>query len=139
MNAGKEIEITADTQLEISGMSRIAYLYCKENNIDAFTANKLALCIEEIGTNIIEHGFKDKKPHAINIRIVIKEDEIITRIRDDCKAFNPIERYKMKTKNDDEPTKNIGIRIIMGMCNSVNYICTFNANNLIMKIPITKK
>ena len=139
MNYGKELEITADTQTEISGMSRIAYLFCIENNIDAFTANKLALCIEEIGTNIIEHGFKDKKPHAINIRIVIKEDEIIVRIRDDCNAFNPIERYKMKTKNDNNPTKNIGIRIIMGMCNSVNYICTFNTNNLIMKIPITKK
>ena len=139
MNYGKEIEITADTQLEITGMSRIVGLFCTENNIDASTANKLALCIEEIGTNIIEHGFKDKKPHAINIRIVIKEDEIIARIRDDCKAFNPIERYKMKTKNDGEPTKNIGIRIIMGMCNSVNYLCTFNTNNLIMKIPITKK
>ena len=139
MNYGKEIEITADTQLEITGMSRIVGLFCTENNIDASTANKLALCIEEIGTNIIEHGFKDKKPHAINIRIVIKEDEIIARIRDDCKAFNPIERYKMKTKNDNEPTKNIGIRIIMGMCNSVNYLCTFNTNNLIMKIPITKK
>ena len=33
---------------------------CMENNIDKVTANKLALCIEEIGTNIIDHGFKDK-------------------------------------------------------------------------------
>ena len=138
MNNGKEMEITADTQLEITGMSRIAGLFCTENNIDVSTANKLALCIEEIGTNIIEHGFKDKKTHAINIRMVVKDEEIILRIRDDCKAFNPIERYKMKTKNDNDPTKNIGIRMVMGMCNSVNYICTFNTNNLIMKIPVTK-
>ena len=138
MNNGKEMEITADTQLEITGMSRIAGLFCTENNIDVSTANKLALCIEEIGTNIIEHGFNDKKTHAINIRMVIKDEEIILRIRDDCKAFNPIERYKMKTKNDNDPTKNIGIRMVMGMCNSVNYICTFNTNNLIMKIPVTK-
>ena len=132
----KEMEITADTMLEVSGMSRIAFLFCKENNIDEVTANKLALCIEEIGSNIIEHGFDDKKQHTIHMRAVIKDKEIIVRIKDDCKPFNPIERYKMRTKNDDDPTKNIGIRIVTGMCSSVNYICTFNTNDLIMKIPI---
>ena len=138
MNKGREMEITADTLNEISGMSRIAGLFCKENNIDKVTANKLALCIEEIGTNIIEHGFKDKEPHSINMRVVVKDEEIILRIRDDCNPFNPLERYKMKTKNDKDPSKNIGIRMVMGMCNSVNYICTFNTNNLIMKIPVIK-
>lgn len=132
----KEMEITADTNLEVCGMSRIALLFCKENNIDEATSNKLALCIEEIGTNIIEHGFKDKQEHTIHMRVVAKDKEIIIRIKDDCKPFNPIERYKMRTKDDSNPTKNIGIRIVMGMCSSVNYICTFNTNNLIMKIPI---
>ena len=132
---GRVMEITADTSLEISGMSRIAGLFCKENKIDVAVANKLALCIEEIGVNIIDHGFKDKKPHEINMRIVVKDEEIILRIRDDCKPFNPIERYKMKTKNSNDPTKNIGIRIVTGMCSSVNYICTYNTNTLIMKIP----
>lgn len=133
---GKVIEITADTLVEISGMSRLAGLFCQENNIDSVVANKLALCIEEIGTNIIEHGFKDGKPHEINMRVAVKEEEIILRIRDDCKPFNPIERYKMKTKNDNDPTKNIGIRMVTGLCSSVNYICTYSTNNLIMKISI---
>ena len=133
---GKVIEITADTVVEISGMSRIAGLFCQENNIDSVVANKLALCIEEIGTNIIEHGFKDGKDHEINMRIAVKEKEIILRIRDDCVPFNPIERYKMKTKNDKDPTKNIGIRMVTGLCSSVNYICTYSTNNLIMKIAI---
>ena len=42
----------------------------------------------------------------------------------------------MRTKNDSDPSKNIGIRMVNGMCSSVNYICTFDTNNLIMKIPI---
>ena len=136
-DTGKELEITADTKLEVSGMSRIANLFCKENNIDAVTANKLALCIEEIGMNIINTGFRKNKKNSINMRAVIKNDEIIIRIRDNCKPFNPIERYKMQAKNDTDPTKNIGIRIVSGLCSSINYICTFNSNNLIMKIPVT--
>ena len=130
-----EMEIAADTLLEICGMSRIAALFCKENNIDENVANKLALCIEELGTNIIEHGFKDSKPHVINLRVVVKDKEIILRIRDDCKAFNPLERYRLKTKNDKDPTKNMGIRLVIGMSSSVNYICTYNTNNIIIKIP----
>ena len=136
-NSNKEIDITAETKLEVSGMSRIANLFCKENNIESTTAFKLSLCIEEIGMNIINHGFRTNKKNAINMRVVVKNDELIIRIRDNCKPFNPLERYKMQVKDNADPMKNIGIRIVMGMCSSVNYICTFNTNNLIMKIPIS--
>ncbi len=130
-----EMEINAETKLEICGMSRIAGLFCKENNVDEATANKLALCIEELGTNIIEHGFGDNKPHVITLRVVVKEKEIVLRVRDDCKSFNPLERYRMKTKSDQDPLKNIGIRVVLGMSSSANYICTYNTNNIIIKIP----
>ena len=132
----REIEITADSMLEVVGMSRIAKLFCKENDVDERQANILALCIEEMGGNIIEYGFSDNKPHSLNMRIVVKNEEIIVRIRDDCKPFNPVERYNMTKENSDDPTKNIGIRMVMKLCSSVNYISTFNTNSLIIKIPV---
>ena len=68
--------------------------------------------------------------------MVVKEEELILRIRDNCTPFNPVERYNMKIKNDNDISKNIGIRMVMKMCKSVNYICTYNTNNLIVKLPI---
>lgn len=134
-----EMEITAETPLEICGMSRIAKLFCRENNISDITANQLALCIEELGMNIMEHGFGDNKPHIISLRVVVKDKELVLRIRDDCKAFNPLERYKMQTKDENDPFKNLGIRVVLGMSSSANYVCTYNTNNLIIKIPIVKE
>lgn len=136
-NHGNKLDITATTLLEISGMSRAAELFCIENKISDRTAYKLALFIEELGTNIIRYGFKNYTSYEIDMSMVVKENELILRIRDNCEPFNPVERYNMKIKNDADISKNIGIRLVMGMCHSVNYICTYNTNNLIIKLPIT--
>ncbi|MBQ6419124.1 MAG: ATP-binding protein [Synergistaceae bacterium] len=130
----KELELVADSELEVMGMSRIAHLFCAENNLDKRSAFMLSLCIEEFGMNIIKHGFNDGKEHYIYLRILVKEDKIILRIRDDCVAFNPLEYYKMTSQNEDDPTKNIGIRMVVKMCLDIIYLGIFNTNNLVITI-----
>ena len=85
----------------IPRMSRIVTLFCQENNIRREKAEALAHCIEELGGNIIEHGFNDGKPHAIDVRILAKEKEIILRIRDDCRPFNPVNYYRIYEHDDN--------------------------------------
>ena len=133
VRAGEELAITADTMLEVIGMARLAGLFCQENGIDDRKANVLSLCIEEIGQNIIEHGFNDGKPHAIDIRILVKKGELILRIRDDCILFNLLEQYEL-SKQLNDPTKNIGTRIVVNMSKDVLYLSTMGTNNLIIRI-----
>ena len=133
-DAGKELSISADTMLEVVGMSRLAGLFCRENGIDERKANVLALCIEELGGNIIAHGFSDGKPHSIDMRILAKDGELILRIRDDCRPFNLMERYRMTTMQAEDPTKNIGIRMVVKMSRDVRYLSTLETNNLIIRI-----
>lgn len=82
-----ESAITADSILEIEGMSRLVWLFCQENGIDKKT-NKIAICIEELGTNIIKHGYVEEEDYSIDIRIIVKDNELILRVRDDCRPFN---------------------------------------------------
>ena len=131
---GAELAYSADSILEIEGISRLVGLFCKENGIDDKKANKIAICVEELGTNIIEHGFIDGKRHSIDIRIIAKDNELILRIRDDCRPFNIVERYKMISTQDSNPEKNIGIRLVMNMCSDVKYVSTMGTNNLIIRI-----
>ena len=131
--AGRELSIEADSMFEVIGMSRLAGLFCQENGIEGKRATVLALCIEEMAGNIIEHGFDDGKAHTIDIRLLVKDDELILRIRDDCIPFNPLERYEM-TKVQDDPTKNMGIRMVMGLAKDVKYYSVTGTNNLIIKI-----
>ena len=95
----------------------------------------LSLCIEEMGRNIIQYGFSDGKQHYIYLRILAKAGEVILRIRDDCKPFNPLERYRMTIQDENDPAKNIGIRLVMNLSSEVEYLSTFGTNNLIIRIP----
>lgn len=130
---GAELNISADSILEVVGMSRIAGLFCTENGIDSSKAFKVSLCIEEIGTNIIKHGFSDGKSHSIDIRILVKNRELILRVRDDCRPFDLMEQYQIITEQEDS-TRNIGIRMIVRSCKSVQYLSTMSTNNLILRI-----
>ena len=65
---GKELQLVADSELEVMGMSHLSMLFCHENGFSKNTSHKLSLCIEEMGMNIIKHGFNDGKKHYIYLR-----------------------------------------------------------------------
>ena len=128
---------------QVLEMSREALEFCRQKGIEEKRAYYLSLCIEEIAYylslcieemagNIIKFGFSDGKKHDIDLRLIRKEDELIVRIRDDCRLFNPKEWLEIHS--EDEKTKNIGIRMINQIAKDFNYINTLDMNNLIIRI-----
>ena len=89
--------------------------------------------MEYMNENNLEHGFDDGKPHNINARLVAKDEDLIIRIRDDCKPFNLTEYYRHIQENT-ESDKELSLSIIMKMAKDVKYTATFGANNLIVRI-----
>ena len=106
--------------------------YFRGKDISARKKYLLALAIEEMGSNIIKHGFTDDKPHFLTIRAFQKADVITLIFRDDCGYFDPVERYTFL--RDDNPEANIGIRMIMELAQDVAYASTLKMNNLTIKI-----
>ena len=82
--------------------------------------------------NIVEHGFTDNKNHSIDVRVVYTGEELILRIKDDCKSFNPKERVDML--NPDDPAHNIGLRLISRLANDMMYQNTFGLNVLTIRV-----
>ena len=102
--------------------------FCIGHGIDSKHAMYAALCIEEMAGNIVEHGFNDKKKHSIDVRVVYTGSELLLRIKDDCRLFNPKERADMLTTED--PVHNIGIRITSKIASDMMYQNTFGLNVL---------
>ena len=132
----KEMTVSVESMEEVVNMSQRAMQFCLDNGIDKAKSNALAHCIEEIGNNIITHGFSASERHGIDMRILIKEKEIILRIRDDCRAFNPVEYYELMQKQNDSPERT-GLKIIMGLCSDRQYTSIVGTNNLILHIIYT--
>ncbi|MBR0086142.1 MAG: ATP-binding protein [Lachnospiraceae bacterium] len=102
---------------------------------DDAVAFQMALCIEEMGSNVVLHGFtKDDKEHHLSLRLLEKEEEWILRFRDDCRAFDPVE-YVPKRQFGDK----LGIGLVLKIADEVRYTYSMNLNNLVIVIKRGKE
>ena len=132
--AEHEISIIATTTKEIMHLSQIAILFAVEHGSDDERAKLYGLVTEELSIFLSEHGFKDDKEHSINARLVAKNEDLIIRMRDDCKILNLKNYYQMVSEGDDPTTKDIGLSIIFKASKEVQYTATFGTNNLIIRM-----
>ena len=94
--------------------------FCEERGIPRKQSMYAGLCLEEMAANVVEHGFHaDRKPHVVEIRVVISSGGVVLRIKDDCIPFDPKERHEMTVS--DDPTANIGIRLMYSLADEVEY------------------
>ena len=107
--------------------------FCNDRGVDSRTSYFISLCVEEMTTNIILHGFtKDKRPHNIDVRLVVKDTGRLIRIRDNCVQFDPTTYLDLHRTND--PAAHIGIRMVMATVTEANYIHTLGLNNLSLRL-----
>ncbi|MBQ1482051.1 MAG: ATP-binding protein [Erysipelotrichaceae bacterium] len=129
----ERIDISVKSLQEVVEVSRRVQSFCLEKGIDRKRAYLAGLSMEEMAGNIVEHGFtKDDKDHSIDIRVVHKNDKIILRIKDDCIPFDPKERNRIGA--DDDPAKNIGIRMVYKIARQINYQNMLRLNVLTVTI-----
>ena len=108
--------------------------FCDAHSLPHSMGSHSGLCLEEMAGNVVQHGFrKDNRKHDIEVRVVLKDDNVILRIKDDCKPFNPDERKEMLMHSDD-PFKNVGIRLCYGIADEVEYQNLLGLNVLTIKI-----
>ena len=112
--------------LEISSMSDVTetaskvHAFCDGHEIERKTAFYASLCLEEMAGNVVRHGFSaDKKKHNAEARIMILDGEVMLRLKDDCAPFDPTEMAELLT--DDEPEKNIGLRMVRKIARDMTY------------------
>ena len=116
---------------QVSAVSEAVIAFCRERKMDERKAFWAGLCVEEVTGNIFQHGASDGKQYRADVRIVCRDDLII-RIQDDCRKFDPRER--MNLFYPDSPEKNIGLRMVAKLASYVDYYNHAGINTLIMKI-----
>ena len=62
----------------------------------------------------------------------MENDEVLLRLRDNCVKFDPHTKLEMYT--NDDPTKNVGIKMVSKIAKEMNYQTTFGMNVLTIKL-----
>lgn len=123
------LEVDVHSLEEVESVVRQAEQFCLQHGQNAKVSNHIALCIEEMAGNIIQHGFsQDANKHHVSIRLISKEEYWVLRFRDDCRAFDPV--HYVPRENEDA----LGIRLVLAIAEDAQYTYSLNLNNLTLKL-----
>ncbi len=119
-------EITITDLDEVMDASKKVFEFAKQHGIQEENDRRavvLSLAVEELAKNVIMYGFKDDSSNHLDIRLCVKEDKMILRIRDDCDKFSPIDY--MNQFAGHRPDKGFGITMISNLASDIKYLNTF--------------
>ena len=123
------LEMNLHSMQEVTEAAEKAQKFCLENGQDERIANHIALCIEEMAGNTIQHGFAmDQKHHDLSVRLLYKDSGLTLRFRDDFGALDPV-HYIPKDQEDA-----LGIRLILAFAQDARYTYAMNLNNVCIRI-----
>ena len=129
----ERMDLTVRSMEDVVSISQQVQSFCLDRGIDPRRAYLAGLSMEEMAGNVVDHGFtKDTKSHAIDVRVVHKDSDVILRIKDDCVPFDPGERRQLA--EGDDIAKNIGIRMVFRMARDVKYRNILGLNVLTIRI-----
>ena len=127
----KQLNMTVTNKAEVLGLSERTQNFCETNGVDNRRSMFAGICIEEMAGNIVDYGFGDGKKHFVDVRVIVNGEQIIIRMRDDCRSFDPKKWAEIHNSND--PTANIGIRLVQKISTTFDYVNALKLNNLIIK------
>lgn len=121
---------------EIQSLAEAIELFGEENGIPAKALFQINLALDELLTNTISYGYPEGGEHEILVSLVLKgERELRLEIRDDGKAFNPLEMGEPDTSQDidERPIGGLGIHLVRQMMDEIEYRREAKQNILVMK------
>lgn len=123
---------------DVTDTASTVQVFCDEHGIDQKTAFYSALSLEEMAGNVVRHGFhSDNKPHNAEARVMIHEGGVLLRLKDDCPPFDPTEMAELL--NNDEPEKNIGLRMVRRLAKDMTYQNLMGLNVLSISLHAASK
>jgi len=131
---------TTRERLELrSRMSELAQIFpwierlASRHAIPANTQFAMNLCLEEVLSNIIRHGYSGQAGHSIAVRFASpRKDYYIFSVEDEAPPFNPVEAPELPALNalDDTGVGGQGIRLLRRFADALEYQSTPTGNRL---------
>ncbi len=127
------IDLSVADMADVMNLSERVVGFSRSHGIDERRSMWSGLCIEEMAGNIVQHGFDGRKTYSIDVHVVYRTDGILLiRMKDNCRPFNPKEVQNLLDPED--PTKNIGLRLISQAAKTMSYNNCLGINILTITI-----
>ena len=119
---------TEEISLAVEQIQKFSMQISKDEN----AAMMMAVASEEIISNIMEYGYRNKRSVGfIDVNLSKAENKLLVRIRDDGVAFDPT-----NIAEDEEEFSFRGIDVVRKVASDFKYLRILNTNNVIMEVNL---
>jgi len=104
---------------------------CKQWDIDKDIAFSMNLALEEIVTNIVNHGYGGREEYDISIRFSLEKHNLRIQVKDSAPAFNPLdvdEPDDLEKPLEERQIGGLGILLVKKFTDNLNYRRSKNKN-----------
>ena len=119
MSASLDISIACD-MAEIGRLADAVESYCRTASVPEAMASQMALALDEIVTNTINHASADG---GIDIRLTVADGELVAVIEDGAAPFDPrtIDSPDTKASLDQREPGGLGLLLVRSLMDRFDY------------------
>ena len=128
------LESTLYTAEEVTAFSEKLRTSFRMKGLSFRTVSIAALCVEELACNTLRWGYAATVNSGVDVRAVCRSSELILRFRDGGRLFNPEQYVGQFQFSSQDPSRNIGLRIVSAAASDMRYIPLVDYNVVILRI-----
>ena len=132
------LKLTIENELsEFKTLNASLAQFLNAHSVPSRSAYAVDLAIEELVTNVIRYAFVDDDTHLIDIELAIESNQIIVRIVDDGRPFDPREDPMLDLQSDDREVGGLGLILVLDMVDVLKYQRVDEKNRVEVRIFMT--
>lgn len=124
MDIGTELGVHFNNEIaEIEKLHQVLKMFGSANSIPEEILMNVNLVLEELLVNVISYGYDDHEVHQIEAIMNLENGVLHMTLKDDGKAFNPLEapEVDMSVSLEDMSVGGLGIHLVKSLMDEVHY------------------
>ncbi|HYD83499.1 MAG TPA: ATP-binding protein [Opitutus sp.] len=108
---------------EIPRLAAAVEAFCEPLEPTPKAAMAVQLALEEIVTNVINHGYTDGQPHTFTVDLTADDGRVILVVTDDASAYDPLARPDVDTSLPLEQREigGLGVHLVKKLMDRAHY------------------
>ncbi|MCE9552578.1 MAG: ATP-binding protein [Planctomycetes bacterium] len=121
---------------ELKGLSARVTDFLDAHHVPHRAAYAVHLVVDELVTNVMRYAYVDYNTHYIDMELVILRDQIILRIVDDGRPFDPRSGPALDLHAEDREAGGLGLLLVLDMVDTLNYRRAEEKNHVEVRIRV---
>jgi serine/threonine-protein kinase RsbW len=120
---------------EVARVAEAVDRLATEHHVDAEVVADLQVALDEVLSNIVDHGYADDAEHEIRVELRVAGGALEAIVEDDGVPFNPLQSAPPDTRSPlaERGIGGLGLHFVRNLMSEVSYARVDGRNRLVLR------